>query len=46
MNKFFIAVGQIAVGIVAGNVLDKVVNKGVAEPVKKLVVKVAKKKGA
>lgn len=46
MNKFFIAVGQIAVGIVAGNVLDKVVNKGVAEPVKKLIVKAKVKKGA
>lgn len=46
MNKFFIAVGQIAVGIVAGNVLDKVVNKGVVDNVKKVVVKVKAKKGA
>jgi hypothetical protein len=46
MNKFFIAVGQIAVGIVAGNVLDKVVNQGVAKPVKKLIVNAKAKKGA
>ena len=43
MNKFFVAVGQIAVGIVAANVLDKVVNKGVAEPLKKLVANAKKK---
>ena len=37
MNKFFIAVGQIAVGLVVGNVLDKVVNQGVVKPVAKLI---------
>lgn len=42
MNKFFISVGQIAVGLVVGNVLDKVVNKG-AVGVKKVVVNLKKK---
>ena len=37
MNKFFIAVGQIAVGLVVGNVLDKVVNQGVVKPIAKLI---------
>ena len=37
MNKFFIAVGQIAVGLVVGNMLDKVVNQGVVKPIEKLI---------
>jgi hypothetical protein len=44
MTGFFVVVGQIAVGIVAGNALDKVVDKGVVG-VKK-VVKMVKKKGS
>lgn len=36
-NKFFIVVGQIAVGIVAGNVLGEVMDKAVVNNLKKVV---------
>lgn len=46
MNKFFIVVGQVAVGYVVGNMLDKVVNSVVVDNIKKAVVKGKKEKGA
>ena len=37
MNKFFTAVGQIAVGLVVGNAASDVVNKVIVPQVKKVL---------
>ena len=37
MNKFFIAAGQIAVGLIVGTVGSDVVNKLVVKPIEKVV---------
>jgi len=44
MNKFFVAVGQIVVGVAIGNVASDAFNKLVVKPIEKVIE--AKKGGA
>ena len=37
MNKFFITVGQITVGVIVGNATGEVLNKVVVAPLKKVL---------
>lgn len=37
MNKFFMAIGQIAVGVIVGNAAGEVMNKIVVAPLKKVL---------
>jgi hypothetical protein len=37
MNKFFIAVGQITVGVIVGNAAGEVMNKAIVAPLKKVL---------
>lgn len=45
MNKFFIAVGQITVGVIVGNAAGEVMNKVVVKSIKK-AINSKKEKGA